>query len=91
MTADYAAITKNYEAYKTYASELERRLSIMSQQQQTQEVAQSVNNKNDDHQQLVKEHEDLLVLLAEQDSKINSYKQRLRALGEAVSDDEAEA
>jgi hypothetical protein len=40
---------------------------------------------------LKKEHEDLLVLLAEQDSKLANYRHRLAALGENVTDDEEEA
>jgi chromosome segregation ATPase len=34
------------------------------------------------------EHEDLLVLLTEQDVKINEYKDRLRQLGEKIADDD---
>lgn len=37
---------------------------------------------------LKKEHEDLLVLLAEQDNVIANYRRRLTALGEHVTDDE---
>lgn len=39
---------------------------------------------------LKKEQEDLLVLLADQDTKISQYRQRLIALGQTVSDDDEE-
>lgn len=37
---------------------------------------------------LKREYDDTLILLAEQDAKISSYKQKLRTHGEVVSDDE---
>jgi hypothetical protein len=37
---------------------------------------------------LKREYDDTLILLAEQDAKITSYKQRLKAHNEIVSDDE---
>uniref|UniRef100_A0A915DYI9 Uso1/p115-like vesicle tethering protein C-terminal domain-containing protein n=1 Tax=Ditylenchus dipsaci TaxID=166011 RepID=A0A915DYI9_9BILA len=39
---------------------------------------------------LKKEHEHLLVLLADQDNKLSYYRKRLAQLGEAVTDDEDE-
>ncbi len=38
-----------------------------------------------------KEQEDLLVLLADQDTKIRDYRRRLGALGQSVSEDESES
>ena len=37
-----------------------------------------------------KEQEDLLVLLTDQDTKLSSYRKRLRQLGETTTDDEDE-
>ena len=88
LTADYAAAIKNVEYYKSYTTELQQQLASGQQKVVVKEEAPKTQ---DNYQQLSKEHEDLLVLLAEQDAKLTGYKQRLRALGEPVSDDEAEA
>ncbi len=39
---------------------------------------------------LKKEQDDLLVLLADQDSKIRDYRRRLQLLGQSVTDDDDE-
>jgi hypothetical protein len=41
-----------------------------------------------DFQESKKEQEDLLVLLADQDTKLKTYRQRLRQLGEQIEDDD---
>jgi len=87
LTADYAAAIKNIEYYKSYTAELQQQIASGQQKINAEEAPKTQDN----YQQLSKEHEDLLVLLAEQDAKLTSYKQRLRALGQPVSDDEAEA
>ncbi|KAH3872422.1 general vesicular transport factor p115-like isoform X2 [Dreissena polymorpha] len=43
---------------------------------------------NDELDTLKKEQEDLLVLLADQDTKIDTYKKKLRELGQEVEDDD---
>uniref|UniRef100_F1KV47 General vesicular transport factor p115 n=1 Tax=Ascaris suum TaxID=6253 RepID=F1KV47_ASCSU len=50
-----------------------------------------LHNKGSDDEELAslkKEHEDLLVLLADQDAKLSQYRQRLIQLGQTVTDDE---
>jgi hypothetical protein len=45
-------------------------------------------NKLDDQDVLIQEHDDLLICLAEQERKLAEYKEKLRALGQEVSEDE---
>lgn len=48
----------------------------------------TVPPSNGNHENLKKEHADLLLLLAEQDKKLTGYKRRLLERGEQVSDDD---
>ena len=60
-----------------------------------QELTAKMDQLSQDHsktlsgfQELEREHEDLLVCLADQDLEIQNLKERLRAHGEVVPDDE---
>lgn len=92
LTADYAEATKSANYYKNLAEELQRNLETsLSMPKPSQDYASNVAAEDTSFQQLSKEHEDLLVLLAEQDGKLTRYKQRLRAFGENISEDETDA
>uniref|UniRef100_A0A914RQJ4 Uso1/p115-like vesicle tethering protein C-terminal domain-containing protein n=1 Tax=Parascaris equorum TaxID=6256 RepID=A0A914RQJ4_PAREQ len=76
--------------------DLEVQLAAAMSNAATVEGARSSNqselrNKGSDDEELAslkKEHEDLLVLLADQDAKISQYRQRLIQLGQTVTDEE---
>lgn len=68
--------------------QLQRRLEQLQRQYGT--MAPNGGAEAQRHETLQREHEDLLVLLAEQDNKLHAYRKRLRARGEPVSEDEEE-
>ncbi|XP_069124785.1 general vesicular transport factor p115-like isoform X2 [Argopecten irradians] len=57
-------------------------------QEETKKVAKEKSEVADELDNLKKEQEDLLVLLADQDTKIDTYKTRLKNLGEQVEEDD---
>lgn len=73
-------------------SELRRKyeeaVSSAAAAQVSQVVSPNGHNEVTDLEKMRCEQEDLLVLLADQHNKLNSYKNRLRQLGENVTDDE---
>lgn len=89
LTAQFSAQSKELETYKNQVSELQRQLAFTQKPEQFSPEKQVSSDEN--HKQLVKEHNDLLLLLAEQDTQLKYYKQRLKELGEAVSDNETDA
>ncbi|XP_060071350.1 general vesicular transport factor p115-like [Ylistrum balloti] len=57
-------------------------------QEETKQVIKEKNEVAEELDNLKREQEDLLVLLADQDTKIDTYKTRLKALGEQVEEDD---
>ncbi|XP_033738729.1 general vesicular transport factor p115-like isoform X2 [Pecten maximus] len=56
--------------------------------EETKKVAKEKSEVEEELDNLKKEQEDLLVLLADQDTKIDAYKTRLKELGEQVEEDD---
>ncbi|OWF47972.1 General vesicular transport factor p115 [Mizuhopecten yessoensis] len=57
-------------------------------QEETKHVAKDKSEVEEELDNLKKEQEDLLVLLADQDTKIDTYRTRLKDLGEQVEEDD---
>jgi hypothetical protein len=89
LTAQFAAQTKELESCRIQVADLQRQLTYAQKPQQFSPEKHSSGDEK--YEKLFKEHDDLLLLLAEQDSKMKHYKRRLKEHGEAVSDNETDA
>jgi paraquat-inducible protein B len=89
LTAQFAAQTKELESCRIQVADLQRQLTYAQKSQQFSPEKHSSGDEK--YEKLFKEHDDLLLLLAEQDSKMKHYKRRLKEHGEAVSDNETDA
>jgi hypothetical protein len=89
LTNQFAAQTKELEHCKNEIGDLHRQLTYLQKPQQFSPEKKTSGDEK--HEKLIKEHDDLLLLLAEQDTKMKQYKQRLKEHGEAVSDNETDA
>jgi hypothetical protein len=90
ITNQFAAQTKELEHCKNQIADLQRQLMYLQKPQQFSPEKQATTG-DEKYEKLFKEHDDLLLLLAEQDTKMKHYKQRLKEHGEAVSDNETDA
>lgn len=87
---------KELQTYKTMVADLEKRLAEyvhMTQdhkeknnEKKESELEHQLKSKMDELEKLKKDHEDLLELMNDQDSKIMLYKERLIELGDKVSE-----
>lgn len=91
---NHADIEKELQMYKTRVIELEKRLEHTRTIQEHKEKDNEKNETGLEYQlqlkikeleKLKKDHEDLLELLTDQDSKITLYKERLTELGDKVN------
>ncbi|XP_025090466.1 general vesicular transport factor p115-like [Pomacea canaliculata] len=67
---------------------LANKIRVLEEEREAE--AEDKRSLNEELETLKKEQDDLLVLLADQDGKINKFKQRLKDLGQVVEEDEEE-
>ncbi|KAL3120361.1 hypothetical protein niasHT_009232 [Heterodera trifolii] len=100
QSAQLGELVRVSEANANKLNQVERELSKVSSERETlrqqlenqQNVPQgtAVATHSDELTLLKREHEDLLLLLAEQDRKMHDYRRRLASHGEALSDADEE-
>ncbi|KAI6175968.1 hypothetical protein M3Y97_00748000 [Aphelenchoides bicaudatus] len=79
---------KTLEATSLKMHQLTQELEQATRQQPQQSSSKELAAAKTELNALKREHDDILILLAEQDAKITAYKQKLKAHNEVVSDDE---
>ncbi|ORE10040.1 hypothetical protein BCV72DRAFT_200424 [Rhizopus microsporus var. microsporus] len=100
LTVENELLKKNVESLTTENTLLKGQVSGLESQLKEKaavdesslihELKDKLNQQNTKFEELERENEDLLVLMGDQDLQIKKYKDRLRGLGQTVSDSEEE-
>ncbi|CAD5220092.1 unnamed protein product [Bursaphelenchus okinawaensis] len=85
----YSQVVEELERTKTEVQRLNCALEDANKQLATSSFKELISTKNELNA-ITKEHDDTLLLLAEQDAKLTNYRRRLRKHNEPVTDDEDE-